>query len=64
MYFVLALLCTDLDQMCMIKAYPDILPSYQACEVTKQTVNKKIWEFAPDNASSVKTWCFALPEDT
>jgi len=48
----------------MIKAYPDILPSYQACEVTKQTVNKKIWEFAPDNASSVKTWCFALPEDT
>jgi hypothetical protein len=64
MYFVLALLCTDLDEQCMIKTYPNLLPSYEACLVTEQTVINNLWKFAPPNASSVNTWCIALPEDT
>lgn len=64
MYFVLALLCTNLDQECMIKAYPHLLPGYEACLIVKNDVENKLWEYAPDNASSVKTWCFMIPEDT
>ena len=64
MYFVLALLCTDLDTNCSLRVYPDIQPSYQACFETKQEINRKLWEYKPDNASSLKTWCFMIPEDT
>ena len=44
MYFVLALLCTDLDEQCMIKTYPNLLPSYEACLVTEQTVINNLWK--------------------
>ena len=63
MYVILALLCTDLGADCNVKIYPHIMPNYEVCAVTKESVHKKLWEFAPDNASKVSTWCIAIPED-
>ena len=63
MYYVLALLCL-VDEECIVKAYQTILPTYESCIITKEGIHKKLWKHAPENAASVKTWCFSLPEDT
>ena len=64
MYVVLALLCTSLDAECMVKTYPYIIPSFEACLAVKEDVNKSLYKFAPENASTIKTWCISVPEDT
>ena len=64
MYVVLALLCTNLDRACMVKTYPNIIPTFETCLVIKESVQKKLFQYAPDNASTVKTWCIVIPEDT
>ena len=47
----------------MVKAYPHLLPTHEACMVVKHDVHRKLWEFAPDNAESVETWCFSIPTE-
>jgi len=64
MYAVLALLCTSLDKECMVKTYPYIIPTFEACLSIEKNVNKSLWKFAPENASTIKTWCIVIPEDT
>ena len=64
MYVVLALLCTNLDQECMVKTYPNIIPTFETCLNIKEDVNKSLYKYAPDNASTIKTWCIVIPEDT
>jgi len=63
MYYVLALLCL-VDEACMVKTYPHLLPTYESCMIVRTDVEKKLWEFAPDNAESVNTWCFSVPTET
>ena len=64
MYVVLALLCTGPTLECMVRAYPNIMPSHDICIATKETVHEKLWKYAPENATRVKTWCIPIPEDT
>jgi hypothetical protein len=63
MYFVLALLCIA-NEECMVKAYPHLLPTHESCMEVKNSVHRKLWEFAPDNAESVETWCLSIPTKT